>query len=163
MNRIKEQTKTISTLTAQMSQHRADASQAQQKHVKWQEQLRDKVSGFREERRNWQTEASQLRSDLSEAQATIQRMRDELALVKNERFLLQSQLLESEPKIRHIEDVETRVKQLTDSQLLWYGYWIDGHWLTRRDNDIKKLRDAEASATAAKSRCHEVGLACEHH
>lgn len=38
---------------------------------------------------------------------------------KNRRFALQSELLEAMPKIRHIEDYETRLKQLTDSQLLW--------------------------------------------
>jgi len=119
VNRIKEQAKTISTLTAELSQQRSEASQAQQKHVKWQKELRDKVSGFREERRNWQTEATSLRTDLQESQALVRRQGEELAGVKNERFVLQSQMLEATPMLRHLDDYKARIKQLTDAQLLW--------------------------------------------
>lgn len=38
------------------------------------------------------------------------------------RFKLQNQLAEMEPKVRHIEDYEIRMKQLTDSQALWRVY-----------------------------------------
>lgn len=143
VNRLKEQSKTIQTLTHDLTTQRAEATQAQQKHVKWQEQLRDKVSGFREERRNWMTEATQLRTELSEAQAAVRRLRDELATVKNERFTLQAQQLEMMPKIRHLEDYETRMKQLTDAQLLW-------------DADVQKQREAEAAAIASQARCAEL-------
>jgi multidrug resistance efflux pump len=119
VNRIKEQSKTIQTLTADLSQQRTDASQAQQKHVKWQKELRDKVSGFREERRNWQAEATGLRADLQEVQAFASQQGEELAGVKNERFVLHSQMLEATPQLRHLEDYKARIKQLTDSQLLW--------------------------------------------
>ncbi|WVR05217.1 hypothetical protein IAU60_002229 [Kwoniella sp. DSM 27419] len=71
-------------LHPQLSQARTDASQAQQKHVKWQGQLRDKVASFREEKATWQTEAARIRGQLSEAHATVQAQREELAEVKNE-------------------------------------------------------------------------------
>lgn len=119
VNRIKEQAKTISTLTAELTQQRSEASQAQQKHVKWQKELRDKVSGFREERRNWQTEATSLRTDLQETQALVTQQREELAGVKNERFVLQSRMLEATPMLRHLDDYKARIEQLTESQLLW--------------------------------------------
>lgn len=47
------------------------------------------------------------------------------------------------PKIRHIEDYETRIKQLTDSQLLW-------------DSDVQRLRDAKAAVESFQSRCFEL-------
>lgn len=84
VNRVKEQTKTIADLTAELSHQRAESSQAQAKHVKWQEQLRDKVSSFREERRQWQTEGTALKTDIAELKSTVQKQRDELAAVKNE-------------------------------------------------------------------------------
>lgn len=84
VNKLKEQTHTIKTLTLELSQQRDHASAAQQKHVKWQEQLRDKVSGFREERRKWTTDATSMRTELAETQATVQKQREELATVKNE-------------------------------------------------------------------------------
>jgi hypothetical protein len=143
VNRLKEQAKTIATLTHDLTTQRSEATQAQQKHVKWQEQLRDKVSGFREERRNWMTEATALRTELAEAQVAAKEMRDELGTVKNERFNLQAQLLEMAPKVRHIEDYETRMKQLTDAQLLW-------------DGDVEALREARAAAITSQARCAEL-------
>ncbi|BEI81141.1 hypothetical protein CcaverHIS002_0203010 [Cutaneotrichosporon cavernicola] len=143
VNRLKEQSKTIATLTHDLTTQRSESTQAQQKHVKWQEQLRDKVAGFREERRNWMTEATRLRTELAEGQAAAREMRDELGMVKNERFNLQAQLLELGPKVRHIEDYETRVKQLTDAQLLW-------------DEDVTALREAQAAAIASQARCAEL-------
>ncbi|KAL1406893.1 hypothetical protein Q8F55_006305 [Vanrija albida] len=143
LNKIKELTKTIATMTAELSQQRSEATQAQQKHVKWQEQLRDKVSSFREERRAWQTEATKIRSELSEANAMAKRLRDELAEVRNKRFVLENQLLEVTPKVRHIADYETRIKQLTDTQMLW-------------DSDILKLREAEAAVEELSGRVFEL-------
>lgn len=84
MNRLKEQGKTIETLTADLAQQRADASQAQQKHVKWQEQLREKLAANREERKTWQNEASRIRGELQEAKLALQRQQDEITVVKNE-------------------------------------------------------------------------------
>jgi hypothetical protein len=43
-----------------------EMTQAKDKHTKWQEQLRDKLSGFRDEKKNWQSEAMKLRGDLDE-------------------------------------------------------------------------------------------------
>lgn len=143
LNKIKELTKTITTMTAELSQQRTEATQAQQKHVKWQEQLRDKVSGFREERRAWQTEATKIRSELSEANAMAKRLRDELAEARNKRFVLENQLLEVTPKVRHIADYETRIKQLTETQMLW-------------DSDTQKLRDAEVAVEELRGRIFEL-------
>lgn len=47
------------------------------------------------------------------------------------------------PKIRHIEDYETRIEQLTSSQLLW-------------DSDVQKLRDAKAAVETFQSRVFEL-------
>ncbi|ORY23032.1 hypothetical protein BCR39DRAFT_562083, partial [Naematelia encephala] len=66
VNRIKEQDKIIDGLTADLSQQRLEATQAQQKHLKWQEQLREKLASFREERRTSLDSLAQLRSDLGE-------------------------------------------------------------------------------------------------
>ncbi|WWC69432.1 uncharacterized protein I206_103371 [Kwoniella pini CBS 10737] len=118
VNRLKAQTSQIAELTTQLSQARTDASLAQQKHVKWQTQLRDKIANFREEKATWQTEAARIRAELSEARATAAAQHEELAEVKNERFKLQNRLTEADPKIRHIADYEIRMKQLTDSQRL---------------------------------------------
>ncbi|WVF72174.1 hypothetical protein IAT40_006986 [Kwoniella sp. CBS 6097] len=142
VNRLKAQTQQIAELTAQLSQARTDASQAQQKHVKWQGQLRDKVASFREEKATWQSEAARIRAELSEAHATVQAQRAELAEVKNERFKLQNQLTEVEPKIRHLSDYEARMKQLTESQRLW-------------DQDVKRCKAAEEEMKAAQGRCYE--------
>ena len=84
VNRQKEQGKVISTLTAELAQHRAEASQAQQKHVKWQEQLREKLAGYREERKVWQNEAARIRGELAETRLALQRQEDELSTIKNE-------------------------------------------------------------------------------
>ena len=119
MNRLKDQNKTIEGLTKELAQQRADATQAQNKHVKWQEQLREKLATYREERKTWQNEAARIKGDLSEAVMALQKQKDDIATIKNERFKLQNQLMEIEPKIRHIEDYEVRMKQLTDSQKLW--------------------------------------------
>lgn len=81
---MKEQKAVIESLTAELAQQRREASQAQQKHNKWQEQLREKLAGFREEKRLWQSEASVIRTDLSDAQAFTQRQKEELTRVKNE-------------------------------------------------------------------------------
>nr|XP_019042254.1 hypothetical protein I302_08855 [Kwoniella bestiolae CBS 10118]OCF21184.1 hypothetical protein I302_08855 [Kwoniella bestiolae CBS 10118] len=142
VNRLKAQTTQIAELTAQLSQTRTEASQAQQKHVKWQGQLREKVASFREEKATWQTEAARIRAELSEAHATVKSQREELAEVKNERFKLQNRLTEAEPKIRHISDYETRMKQLTESQRLW-------------DDDVQRCKNALQEAEAAKAKVHE--------
>lgn len=42
-----------------------------------------------------------------------------LMMTGSRRFRLQNQLTEILPKIRHIEDYEIKMKQLTDSQRLW--------------------------------------------
>ncbi|KAK6902959.1 hypothetical protein I203_108220 [Kwoniella mangroviensis CBS 8507] len=133
----------IAELTAQLSQTRTEASQAQQKHVKWQGQLREKVASFREEKATWQTEAARIRAELSEARAMVKTQREELAEVKNERFKLQNRLTEAEPKIRHISDYETRMKQLTESQRLW-------------DEDVQRCKNALQEAEAAKARVYEM-------
>ncbi|WVQ98752.1 hypothetical protein IAU59_005883 [Kwoniella sp. CBS 9459] len=142
VNRLKAQTQQIAELTAQLSQARTDGSQAQQKHVKWQIQLRDKVTAFREEKATWQSEAARIRADLSEANTTVQAQRDELAEVKNERFKLQNQLTEVGPKIRHLSDFEIRMKQLTDSQRLW-------------DQDVQRCKAAEEEMKLARGKCYE--------
>jgi len=49
----------------------------------------------------------------------LQKQKEDIATIKNERFKLQNQLAEITPKVRHIEDYEVRMKQLTDSQRLW--------------------------------------------
>lgn len=56
---------------------------------------------------------------------------------------MQNQLLEVTPKLRHLSDYEARMKQLTDAQLLW-------------DDDVQRLRDAEASVQAAQGRIAEL-------
>lgn len=84
LNRLKEQSRIIDKISAELSQQRSDASQAQQKHLKWQEQLRDKLSSYREERKAWQSESAKVRGDLAEVKAIVSRQRDELAVVKNE-------------------------------------------------------------------------------
>ncbi|WVW83055.1 hypothetical protein I302_105072 [Kwoniella bestiolae CBS 10118] len=121
----------IAELTAQLSQTRTEASQAQQKHVKWQGQLREKVASFREEKATWQTEAARIRAELSEAHATVKSQREE-------RFKLQNRLTEAEPKIRHISDYETRMKQLTE------------------DDDVQRCKNALQEAEAAKAKVHEL-------
>ncbi len=93
MNRLKEQSKTIASLTADLSQRRTDALQAQTKHTNWQQQLRERVAALREEKKEWQTDTARIRGELTEAQATIQRQQDELAIVKNE-FVLTFALVE---------------------------------------------------------------------
>lgn len=84
MNRLKDQNKTIDNLTAELAQQRADATQAQSKHVKWQEQLREKLATYREERKTWQTESVRIRAELSESQVALQKQKEDIALVKNE-------------------------------------------------------------------------------
>ncbi len=116
---MKDQSKTIEGLTKELAQQRADATQAQNKHVKWQEQLRDKLANYREERKTWQNEAARIKGELSEVTMALQKQKEEMATVRNERFKLQNKIMELEPKIRHIEDYEVRMKQLTDSQKLW--------------------------------------------
>ncbi|KAK8869786.1 hypothetical protein IAR55_000354 [Kwoniella newhampshirensis] len=81
---LHQQTKQIGALTLELSQARTDASQAQQRHLKWQGQLREKVGSFREEKATWQSEAARIRGDLSEARAAIRSQQEELAVVKNE-------------------------------------------------------------------------------
>ena len=84
MNRLKEQGKTIDKLNAELAQQRSEASQAQQKHTNWQNQLRERVAILREEKKEWQSDAARVRIELNEAQGLVQRQKDELALVKNE-------------------------------------------------------------------------------
>jgi chromosome segregation ATPase len=81
---LKDQTRNIASLTADLAQQRNEAFQAQQRHSKQHDHLYDKLAAFREEKRSWQTESARLRSELNEAQATAQRQKDELAAVKNE-------------------------------------------------------------------------------
>jgi chromosome segregation ATPase len=71
-------------LTADLSQQRMQASQAKHKHQNWQNQLHDKVATLREDKKDWQSDGARVRSELSEAQANVQRQKDELAIVKNE-------------------------------------------------------------------------------
>lgn len=84
MNRLKEQDKTIKSLTAELSLHRAEASAAQQKHLKWQSQLRDKNNQLREERKTVSGEMDKLKGDLADAEQVVKRQKEELAGVKNE-------------------------------------------------------------------------------
>ncbi len=39
---------------------------------------------MREDKKDWQSDGARVRSELSEAQANVQRQKDELAIVKNE-------------------------------------------------------------------------------
>lgn len=81
---MKEQDKTIKSLTADLSAQRTEASAAQQKHLKWQAQLRDKNNQLREDRKSVSGQLDQLRTELSDATETVRRQKDELAIVKNE-------------------------------------------------------------------------------
>ena len=81
---MKEQKSEIEALKQEVLRHRRDAFQAQQKHSKWQESLRDKLTMNREEKRNWQGEAASLRTERSELETTVMRQKAELAQVKNE-------------------------------------------------------------------------------
>lgn len=83
-NRMKEQKSHIEAVTNELSQHRRDATQAQQKHSKWQEQLREKLGNSREDKRNWQSEAATIRTSLNNLETTVMRQKAELAQVKNE-------------------------------------------------------------------------------
>jgi hypothetical protein len=67
-----------------LNQQRRDSLQAQQKHTKWQEQLREKLSGFRDEKWHWQNEAASIRTDRSNLETSVLRQQAELAQVKNE-------------------------------------------------------------------------------
>ena len=84
VNRLKEQSKTINSLTAELAAQKSEANQNHQKHIKWQEQLRDKLATYREERKVMQAELVDLRSKLSEYDSIIKRQHDELSKVKNE-------------------------------------------------------------------------------
>lgn len=84
MNRLKEQSKTIAALSADLQTQREEASAAKRKHTSWQEDLRRKNDAFRAERKQWQSDAGKLRQDMQELEATNRRQKDELAMVKNE-------------------------------------------------------------------------------
>ncbi|RXK39505.1 hypothetical protein M231_03174 [Tremella mesenterica] len=84
VNHIKEQDKTISTLTEELSHQKMEASMAHQKHTKWQERLRDQVAALRDEKRGWQTQVSQLSSALADVRVVAQKQKEELAVIKNE-------------------------------------------------------------------------------
>ena len=90
MNRLKEQNKTIAGLTADLAQQRIEASQAQIKYTNWQQQLREKVAAFKEEKKDWQSDAARIRAELNEVTALVQRQKDELAIVRNESVFLVS-------------------------------------------------------------------------
>jgi len=156
VNRLKEQSKTIEILTAELAQQRTDATQAQTKHVKWQEQLREKLATYREERKTWQAEATRIRGELGEAQLALQKQKEDIATIKNERFQLQNQLAELTPKVRHIEDYEIRMQQLTDSQRLWWVLMMFTD-ADDRDDDVVRLRQAEGSVEHWRGRCYQVG------
>jgi hypothetical protein len=83
-NRIKEERSARDALQNELAQHRRDAVQAQQKHSKWQESLREKLTTFRDEKLSWQNEAASIRTDRSNLETTVLRQKAELAQVKNE-------------------------------------------------------------------------------
>lgn len=74
------------------------------------------------------------------------------------RFKLQNQLTESAPKIRHIEDYEIRMKQLTDAQKLWQvaSQPLATHADNNRDGDLEKFALAQQEAEAWRGRCYQV-------
>lgn len=81
---MKEQKSQIEALTNELSQHRRNSSQAQQKHSKWQDSLRDKLATFRDDKITWQNEVVSICTDRSELETTVMRQRALLAQVKNE-------------------------------------------------------------------------------
>lgn len=81
---MKEQKSEIEILTNKLSKTQHEGSQAQQKHSKWQEQLRGKINTFRDDKWTWQTEAASIRTDRSNLETTVMRQKAELAQVKNE-------------------------------------------------------------------------------
>ncbi|WVN85346.1 uncharacterized protein L203_100491 [Cryptococcus depauperatus CBS 7841] len=135
VNRLKEQAKQITALTEQLSLARCDASLAQQRHSKWAAQQHDKVSSFRSEKATWQTEAARIRGELDEIRTVVRNQQRELSE-------LQNQIMEAQPKIRHINDYEIRIKQLTESQRLW-------------DQDLQRCKDAEERMETWRSKCFE--------
>lgn len=74
------------------------------------------------------------------------------------RFKLQNQLKQMEPKVKHIEDYEIRMKQLTDSQALWSVLMLrpNGELLSGRDDDVRKLKEAKADTELHQGRCYKV-------
>ncbi|KAK4684149.1 hypothetical protein P7C73_g6052, partial [Tremellales sp. Uapishka_1] len=83
VNRLKEQSKTITSLTDELAQQRLDTAEARRKHQNWQAGLREKIDKLKQEKKTWQEDAKDLRGELSEAQAVVERQKAELADVKN--------------------------------------------------------------------------------
>lgn len=84
VNRLKDQGKLISSLTADLAQQKNDATSAKLRHGKWQDRLRDNVTTLREERRGWQRDTARVRSELAEALILVERQKVEIADLKHE-------------------------------------------------------------------------------
>jgi hypothetical protein len=77
---------------------------------------------------------------------------------------LQNQLTEVRPKVKQIEDYETRIKQLTEMQLLWWVARVIGEGegrrqragLIGRDDDVQRVKDAEAALAEMRGRMYQL-------
>ena len=58
------------------------------------------------------------------------------------------------PKVRHIEDYEIRMQQLTELQRLWYVRFLKVADV--RDSDVRRCQEAIGEAEKWRGRCYQL-------
>ncbi|EIE87451.1 hypothetical protein RO3G_12162 [Rhizopus delemar RA 99-880] len=109
----------LNQTTSALEKLRAESALTKQKHIKWEDEQSGKLRGYREARKEWQNQMTQIEYQMEEYKKELKEQKEQLDLAKQQIFELENELKTLDPVLNKVTENEHRVKQLTQQMLLW--------------------------------------------
>ncbi|KAG1159777.1 hypothetical protein G6F37_004579 [Rhizopus arrhizus] len=109
----------LNQTTSALEKLRAESALTKQKHIKWEDEQSGKLRGYREARKEWQNQMTQIEYQMEEYKKELKEQKEQLNLAKQQIFELENELKTLDPVLNKVTENEHRVKQLTQQMLLW--------------------------------------------
>ncbi|CAO3683847.1 unnamed protein product [Rhizopus stolonifer] len=109
----------LNQTTSALEKLRAESALTKQKHIKWEDEQSGKLRGYREARKDWQNQMTQIEYQIEEYKKEQKEQKEQLDLAKQQILELENELKTLDPVLDKVTENEHRVKQLTQQMLLW--------------------------------------------
>ncbi|KAI9276319.1 hypothetical protein BY458DRAFT_433843 [Sporodiniella umbellata] len=109
----------LNQTTLALEKLRAESALTKQKHIKWEDEQSGKLRGYREARKDWQNQMTQIEYQIEENKKQVKSQKEQLDLAKQHVLELENELQTLDPVLHKATENEHRVKQLTQQMLLW--------------------------------------------
>ncbi len=135
----------LATITAGAEKQRSEAGTIKARHLTWENEQNARLKSFREERKIWVAEMQNLKAQLEEVTARNQAKDAQMDEALNARFEAEAKLAIAEPKLKKIDEYDTKVKQLSTAMV---------HW----ESDVQKYEEQRREMQVLLGRWHEMEL-----